>query len=85
MPASTCRTSSRLAEPIAGRVRLTHTNRGILARANLRTALAMECVRCLRPTTVPLELAIEDEVLPSLDIATGQARGRPTMSPISSG
>jgi uncharacterized protein len=61
-----------LAEPIAGRVRLTHTNRGILARANLHTALAMECVRCLRPTTVHLELAIEDEFLPSLDIATGK-------------
>jgi len=55
-----------LAEPIAGRVRLTHTNRGILARANLHTALAMECVRCLRPTTVPLELSIEDEFLPSV-------------------
>jgi uncharacterized protein len=61
-----------LAAPIAGRVRLTHTNRGILARANFRTALAMECVRCLRPTTVPLELAIEDEFLPSLDLTTGK-------------
>ena len=61
-----------LAQPIDGRVRLTHTNRGVLARANLRTALALECVRCLRPTTVPLELAIEDEFLPSLDLATGK-------------
>jgi uncharacterized protein len=60
-----------LAQPIEGHVRLTHTNRGVLARANLRTALAMECVRCLRPTTVPLELTIEDEFLPSLDLATG--------------
>ena len=61
-----------LAEPIAGHVRLIHTNRGVLARANLRTALAMECVRCLRPTTVPLELTIEDEFLPSLDLTTGK-------------
>src|SRR5688572_24218114 len=61
-----------LARPIDGHVRLTHTNRGVLARANLRTALAMECVRCLRPTTVPLELVIEDEFLPSLDLATGK-------------
>ncbi|HEV2952311.1 MAG TPA: DUF177 domain-containing protein [Actinomycetota bacterium] len=61
-----------LARAIEGRVRLTHTNRGVLARANLRTALAMECVRCLRPTTVPLELAIEDEFLPSLDLASGK-------------
>ena len=61
-----------LATPIDGRVRLTHTNRGVLARASLRTALAMECVRCLRPTTVPLELSIEDEFLPSLDLTTGK-------------
>jgi uncharacterized protein len=61
-----------LARSIDGRVRLTHTNRGVLARAHLRTALAMECVRCLRPTTVPLELTIEDEFLPSLDLATGK-------------
>ena len=62
-----------LAGPIHGRVRLLHTNRGVLARANLRTALGTECVRCLRPTIVPLELAIEDEFLPSLDLTSGQA------------
>src|SRR6187401_2494462 len=45
-----------LAEPINGHVRLIHTNRGVLAQARLRTALATECVRCLRPTTVPLDL-----------------------------
>lgn len=62
----------RLAEAISGHVRLIHTNRGVLAKANLRTALATECVRCLRPTTVPLDLRIEDEFLPSLDMATGK-------------
>ena len=61
-----------LAEPVSGRVRLIHINRGILARANLTTALATQCVRCLRPTTVPLVLTIEDEFLPSLDMATGK-------------
>ena len=61
-----------LARPIDGHVRLTHTNRGVLARASLRTALAMECVRCLRPATIPLDLVIEDEFLPSLDLATGK-------------
>ncbi len=62
-----------LAEPINGTVRLIHTNRGVLAQARLRTALATECVRCLRPTTVPLDLRIEDEFLPSLDLTTGKA------------
>nr|MBA2300819.1 DUF177 domain-containing protein [Chloroflexota bacterium] len=61
-----------LAGPIGGRVRLTHTNRGVLARASLRTALATECVRCLRPTTVPLDLSIEDEFLPLLDLTSGK-------------
>jgi uncharacterized protein len=61
-----------LAEPISGHVHLIHTNRGVLAQARLRTTLATECVRCLRPTTVPLDLRIEDEFLPSLDITTGK-------------
>ena len=61
-----------LAEPISGHVRLIHTNRGVLGQARLRTALATECVRCLRPTTVPLDLTIEDEFLPSIDLATGK-------------
>ncbi len=61
----------QLAEPISGQVRLVRTNRGILADARLRTALAGECARCLRPATTPLDLRIEEEYLPSLDLATG--------------
>jgi uncharacterized protein len=60
-----------LATPVQGTVRLAKTNRGILAHAQLTTSLAMECVRCLRPTVVPLELRIEEEYLPSLDLVTG--------------
>lgn len=61
----------RLAEPITGRVRLIRTNRGILAEAELRTALDMECVRCLRPVKVPLELLVTEEYLPTIDLPTG--------------
>ena len=61
----------RLADPIEGRLRLTRTNRGILARADLTTSLEGECVRCLRPIEVPLLLQIDEEVLPSIDLATG--------------
>jgi uncharacterized protein len=60
-----------LAEPIEGRVRLTRTNRGILAHGSLRTELAETCSRCLRPARVPLDLEIDEEFLPSLDLATG--------------
>jgi DUF177 domain-containing protein len=60
-----------LARPISGQVRLTRTNRGILADARLHTALAGECARCLRPATTPVDVQIEEEYLPSLDLASG--------------
>jgi uncharacterized protein len=60
-----------LAEPVSGQVRLTRTNRGIVADARLRMALAGECARCLRPATTPVDLRIDEEYLPSLDLATG--------------
>ena len=47
-----------LASPIVGQVRLTRTNRGILADAKLRTALAGECARCLRPVTTPIDIKL---------------------------
>lgn len=61
-----------LAAPIDGRIRLQRTNRGILAHAELRTALALECSRCLRDVTEPVAIDITEEYLPSLDLATGQ-------------
>jgi uncharacterized protein len=60
-----------LAGPLAGTVHLAKTNRGVLANATLHGALTAECVRCLRPAIVPLDLRIEDEYLPSLDLVTG--------------
>ena len=61
-----------LAAPIEGRVRLQRTNRGILAHAQLRAALALECSRCLRDVEEPVTIDITEEYLPSLDLATGQ-------------
>lgn len=61
-----------LASPVEGAVRLRRTNRGILVDAGLAATLAAECSRCLRPTTVPVEVAFEEEFLPALDMATGQ-------------
>ena len=62
----------RLAEPIEGRVRLIRTNRGILAAADLYAALALECSRCLREIAHGVEVRLQEEYLPSLDIATGR-------------
>jgi uncharacterized protein len=61
-----------LSGPIHGTVRLTHESRGILADVALTTALAGECARCLRPVSTPIELAFEEEYLPSIDLATGR-------------
>ncbi len=61
-----------LAEPIAGHVRLTRENRGVLATVRLGTALTGECARCLRPVRTPIEIRLDEEYLPSLDLATGR-------------
>jgi uncharacterized protein len=62
----------RLAEPIEGQVRLARTGRSILATAELRTALEETCSRCLRPTVAPVEVTIQEEALPSVDLDSGQ-------------
>ncbi len=61
----------RVAEPVAGTVHLSRTNRGIVVDARLTTAVAGECVRCLRPVVTPVDLRVSEEVLPAIDLGTG--------------
>ncbi len=61
-----------LARPVAGHVRVSRTNRGVFVRGSIDTALALECSRCLRPIELPVELNLSEEVLPTIDIATGK-------------
>ncbi len=61
-----------LATPLAGTVRLTRTNRGIIADVRLTTSLAGECARCLRPLATPIDIRLEEEFLPTLDLTTGR-------------
>jgi len=61
-----------LATPISGHVKLTRTNRGILADARVSTSLAGACARCLRPLATPIDVVLEEEYLPSVDLATGR-------------
>jgi uncharacterized protein len=63
----------RQADPIEGHVRLARTNRGLLVIADLTTSLQAECSRCLREIEVPIEINIEEEALPTLDLHTGHA------------
>jgi uncharacterized protein len=60
-----------LTEPVTGRLRLLRTNRGLVVEARLTTALAGECRRCLRPVVTPVTLRIDEEVLPTTDLASG--------------
>ncbi len=63
---------TELSQPIDGEVQLSRTNRGILADARLQTALKAECSRCLLDITVPIDLTLREEFLPSLDLTTGK-------------
>lgn len=61
----------RLADPIEGHVRLARTNRGLIVTATLQTSIQAECSRCLKDIEVPIQIQIEEEALPSIDIHTG--------------
>ena len=61
----------RLAQPIEGTVEVARTNRGVLVEARLRTAIEGTCARCLRDIEVPIDVTIDEEVLPSVDLASG--------------
>jgi len=61
----------RLASPVSGKVRLGRTNRGLLVDGEIHTVLATECSRCLREMTVPLDVELHDEALPSIDLHSG--------------
>jgi len=62
----------RLTEPLEGTVRISRTNRGVIVSAVLETAIAGSCARCLRDIEVPTRVSIEEEVLPSVDLASGR-------------
>src|SRR3712207_6345856 len=61
----------RIADPIEGDVRLARTNRGLLVQAGFNAGLDAQCSRCLRDIEVPVQVTIDTEALPSLDIDTG--------------
>ena len=57
---------------LEGELRLTRTNRGLLIRGRVATAIEQTCSRCLREIEWPVELEFDEEALPSLDLATGR-------------
>lgn len=56
---------------VQGKIRLMHTNRGILAQGTLNTEIELTCSRCLSLFPYPLTLNIEEEFLSTIDVASG--------------
>ncbi|PPD58568.1 YceD family protein [Dehalogenimonas etheniformans] len=56
---------------VKGSVKFTRTNRSVLVGANLKTALPLECCRCLNEYECPLEVHFEEEFFPTLDVVSG--------------
>ena len=66
----------RLAEPIDGELRVARTNRGVIVHTSATTALDGTCARCLGEAVTPIRLEIDEEVLPAIDLASGQPLDR---------
>ena len=61
----------RQSRGVQGRLRVTRTNRGLLVKGRLVTSLALVCSRCLRNIDYPVEMELEEEALPTIDLASG--------------
>ena len=58
---------------IRGAARLLRSPGGIWVSAVLQTTVFCDCSRCLRWIEQPLQLEIEEEFLPTVDVSTGAA------------
>ena len=60
---------------VLGTVRLQRTNRSILASGRARTLARRTCVRCLDEFDEPVEVTLNEEFLPTVDLTTGAVLG----------
>jgi uncharacterized protein len=67
----------RSSAPLTGKVKLTRTNRGILADVRAATELTQECSRCLDDVVLPVGVRFVEEFYPTVDLRTGMAVQRP--------
>ena len=56
---------------VKGEVKFIRTNRSVLVKADIRTALPQECCRCLGEYQCPLDVKFEEEFFPQLDVISG--------------
>src|SRR3974390_3077529 len=57
-----------LAGPVVGELRLHRTNQGIYVDGIVSTQVRLQCARCLREFTQPLEFALREEFYPTIDV-----------------
>lgn len=58
--------------PITGDVSLMRTNSGVLVKAKLRTAVQVQCNRCLSPLVAPVRFEVEEIFHPTTEVTTGR-------------
>ena len=63
----------RAVEPLRGTVKLTRTASGILATGKLHTVVAIDCRRCMQTFTTPVDIDLEEEFIPTVDVLTGSS------------
>ncbi len=61
-----------LTRRLQGDIAMLRTVKGILVTGNLTTRVEMQCSRCLEPVDVLLEINLEEEFQPTVDVITGQ-------------
>lgn len=66
---------------IQGEIKLTRTDRGILASADLKTEIEVECSRCLEPYFLPIKVKFEEEYFPTIDVLSGLSLEIPEEQP----
>jgi uncharacterized protein len=57
--------------PLTGHVKMIRSPDSILVTGSLQTVVELSCRRCLESFAVPVEVEIEEEFYPSVDIQTG--------------
>jgi uncharacterized protein len=61
----------RIARDMEGIIKLTRAGRGILVAGDLTTHVELTCMRCLEEYQQPVELSLEDEFRPAIDVTSG--------------
>jgi uncharacterized protein len=62
---------------VKGNCRLLRTQRSILVKCKLKTAVELSCCRCLGRFRQPLEIEFEEEYFPTVDVNTGATLSPP--------